>query len=93
MQTHKATLSTHLCLKIQSQNLHHLDGGLDWLSGKISSPKGWAGIGTGCPGHHPCKQPENMSCSAWGHALQMALAVLGQWLDLMIIEGFSSLNE
>ena len=24
-------------------------GGLDWILGKISSPKEWSGIGTGCP--------------------------------------------
>ncbi|KAK4831339.1 hypothetical protein QYF61_017470 [Mycteria americana] len=32
-------------------------GGLDWILGKISSPKGLSSIGTGCPGkwlsHHP----------------------------------------
>ncbi|KAK4829242.1 hypothetical protein QYF61_002507 [Mycteria americana] len=32
-------------------------GGLNWLSGKISSLKGLSSIGTGCPGkwlsHHP----------------------------------------
>jgi len=31
-------------------------GGLDWVLGQISSPKGLSGIGTGCPGkwwsHH-----------------------------------------
>jgi len=32
-------------------------GDLDWILGKISSPKGLSSVGTGCPGkwwsHHP----------------------------------------
>lgn len=40
-------LRTPLCLKTSSQHSHHLDGGLNWFSGKMSSPKGWSDIGAG----------------------------------------------
>ena len=39
-------------------------GGLDWMLGKISSPKGLLSIGTGCPGkwlsHHPWRYLKNV---------------------------------
>lgn len=32
-------------------------------------------------------------CDIWGHGLAVDLAVLGKWLELVILQGFSSLND
>ena len=47
-------------------------GGLDWTLGKISLPKEWSGIGTGCAGRwwspYPWRGSKNVSmwhCGVW----------------------------
>lgn len=41
----------------------------------------------------PGSVPKMHRCNTWGHGLVVALAVLAEWLDLVILEGFSSLSE
>lgn len=32
-------------------------------------------------------------CDTWGHGLVVAFIALGEWLDLMLLEVFSNLNN
>lgn len=32
-------------------------------------------------------------CGTWGHGLLVAMAVVGEWLDLMILEDFPNYND
>lgn len=63
-------------------------GGSGWIFGKNSAPKGWSGLGTDCPGqcwsHQVFKRQVGLALGD-----MMNVAVLGELLDLMILEGFS----
>jgi len=56
----------------------------------------WSGTGPGCPvqwwSHHPWRVQKKCRCGTSGHGLA-GMVVLGGWLDLMIIEVFSNLND
>jgi len=72
----------------------NIRGGLGWIIGKISFLKEWSDIGKGCPGkwlsHHPWRCRKNDGTS--GHGLA-GMVALRWWLDLMILEVFSNLNN
>jgi len=64
--------------------------------GKISLLKERSDIGTGCPGkwlsHHAWRCLKTCRCATSGCSL-VGVVVLGGWLDLMILEVFSNLND
>lgn len=72
-------------------------GGLDWISGRVSSQKGWLGIGMGCPGKwwgcHPFRYLRDVWMQLVGTRFSSQLVVLGGWLNLMIFRVFSNLND
>lgn len=62
--------------------------------GSISSWRGLGSHGTGCPGtvlRIPGGVWKLCRCGAWGHGSVVHLAVLAQWLDLML-EAFFNPN-
>lgn len=56
-------------------------GGLVWISGRISSLKGWTSIGTGCWGNGRATVPGSVqnpvNVVPKGHGLGVGLSVLG----------------
>jgi len=79
--------NTIKCLRVRSD-------ASGWILGKMSSQREWWCSGTGCPGrwwnHHPWRCPRTMEMWHWGTWLPWGV---GWWLDWMVLEVSSNLND
>ena len=68
------------------------------MLGSIYSPEEWSGTGMGCPGrwflsHHPWRCSRNILMLYWVKWFSGEILVVGGWLDWVILEVFSNIDD